>query len=221
MNDLSPDQNRRLESVIRFGTIAEVDVSNAQCRANTGGILTDWCPWLERRAGQAVQDWNPPSAGEQCIILSPSGETGEAAIITGLFQDAVPAPENSADVTARHWQDGAILRYDHAAHEHLLDVPAGGKIVLHIGATTLTLTADGARLDTPALTVNAPASVFNGNVAINGGLTVNGGASGPGNATFNGYIHTTLDVVAGTVSLQNHVHTGVQPGNGQTGAPVA
>jgi phage baseplate assembly protein gpV len=39
-------------------------------------------------------------------------------------------------------------------------------------------------------------------------------------ATFNGTIMTTGDVVAGTVSLESHVHTGVTTGGGETGGPV-
>jgi phage baseplate assembly protein gpV len=35
-----------------------------------------------------------------------------------------------------------------------------------------------------------------------------------------GKIQTTGDVVAGAISLQNHVHTGVLPGGSVTGGPV-
>jgi phage baseplate assembly protein gpV len=39
-------------------------------------------------------------------------------------------------------------------------------------------------------------------------------------ATFNGNITTTGDVVAGTISLQEHVHGGVETGGDETGVPV-
>lgn len=40
-------------------------------------------------------------------------------------------------------------------------------------------------------------------------------------AHFTGTIHADGDIVAGTVSLQNHVNSGVQPGPGNSGKPVA
>lgn len=39
-------------------------------------------------------------------------------------------------------------------------------------------------------------------------------------ATFGGNIFTPADVLAGTISLKDHVHDGVQPGGGNTGEPV-
>lgn len=41
-----------------------------------------------------------------------------------------------------------------------------------------------------------------------------------GNLLVDGNINATGDIIAGTISLQNHVHSGVQPGAGNTGAPV-
>ena len=43
----------------------------------------------------------------------------------------------------------------------------------------------------------------------NGKLTIVGDVDITGNVTVQGYIHTTDDVVAGGISLQNHTHTGV------------
>ncbi|MBQ2175350.1 MAG: hypothetical protein II453_09885 [Alphaproteobacteria bacterium] len=48
---------------------------------------------------------------------------------------------------------------------------------------------------------------FNGNMVINGNLQVNGS------------INATGDIVAAGISLINHIHSGVEPGNGKTGAP--
>jgi phage baseplate assembly protein V len=218
--DLAADQNRRLESVTRYGTVTAVDPAQAKCRVSSGGLETDWIEWVERRAGD-VRTWSPPSAGEQCLVLSPSGETGAAVAITGIFQASRPAPEDSKDVTATHWPDGAKERYDHAAHEYLLDVPAGGKITLKIGGTTLELTADGATLTAPHITLTAPPITMNGNVTILGSLAGMAGAGGAGgNATFSGRIDATVDVTGAGISLKNHRHDGVQPGGSQTGTPV-
>lgn len=50
-------------------------------------------------------------------------------------------------------------------------------------------------------------------------MSISGGTGGA-TATFQGTIQTTGDIVAGTISLQNHVHSGVQGGDSNTGAPV-
>ncbi len=49
--------------------------------------------------------------------------------------------------------------------------------------------------------------VHNGDLTITGQLTVNGSISATG------------DVTAGGISLQHHVHGGIQPGGGTTGGP--
>jgi len=219
MTERATDQNRRIESVVRIGVINAVDHARPAARVKSGDILTDWLPWREGRAGD-TRDWDPPTVGEQCLLLSPSGETAAGIILTGINCDAHPAPSNDPNKTLRLWKDGARLEYDHGAHEYLLDVPVGGKITLHIGSTTLVLENGKATLTTQVVEVTAPISTFIGNVAINGTLAVNGaGGAGGGDATFKGSIHTTEDVVAGTISLQEHVHGGIQTGGSDTDKP--
>lgn len=41
-----------------------------------------------------------------------------------------------------------------------------------------------------------------------------------GNLVVDGSINATGDILAGSISLKTHVHGGVQPGSGDTGAPV-
>ena len=84
----------------------------------------------------------------------------------------------------------------------------GDSIVLKRGhimeATTETfkLTATtGVQILTPAMSVASP----------------DGGAA---TATFTGSIATTGDVTAGTISLQHHLTTNVEPGSGTSGVPV-
>lgn len=112
----SADLSRRLESLIRTGTIADVDLAARPpvSRVNSGGLLTHWLPWLTLRAGQ-TRTWNPPTPGEQCVVLSPSGETGAGLVLLGINSDALPAPSNSAGETLTVYPDGARVRYDHVA----------------------------------------------------------------------------------------------------------
>ncbi len=221
-SDISPEQNRRLESIVRFGTISDVDLTSKppMCRAKSGGLTTDWLKWITPRAGK-VREWSPPSIGEECVILSPSGDTGAGAILTGFFNAGLAAPETDGNVTARHFDDGAVERYDQTAHAYLLDVPTGGSITFKIGGSSLVMTESAITLKSDAVTVISPPITLQGNVVILGALTGQSGAGGEGgSATFHGRIDADVDVTAAGVSLKSHKHSGVQPGSGQTGGPV-
>jgi len=71
-------------------------------------------------------------------------------------------------------------------------------------------------VDSP-VTVNTSSKVIinASSVEINADTTING------NVTVNGNINSTGNMTGGTVSLQEHVHSGVQSGGSNTGAPVA
>lgn len=72
-------------------------------------------------------------------------------------------------------------------------------------------------------TVTAPTIMLDGNVTVTGTLIT--GTKGGGKASFGGtvnakgLIHSEDDITAGSISLQHHVHTGVQGGNENTGTP--
>lgn len=52
------------------------------------------------------------------------------------------------------------------------------------------------------ITINAPEIEINSNITLNGGIVATG------------------DIVSGDISLQTHIHSGVQGGSGNTGGPV-
>jgi len=130
---------RRLENLIRIGTIAEVDTATALVRVayavdNSGAdVLSAWRPWLTHRAGPD-SDWWAPEVGEQVLLLSPSGDLSMAIVLPAIYQDDFLPPAASADVRHIKFSDGAVIEYDRAAH-HL-------KAVLPAGATT-ELVSDG------------------------------------------------------------------------------
>lgn len=77
------------------------------------------------------------------------------------------------------------------------------------------------KIKTQALTIDSPDTTVTGNLTVQklitgtGGMTISGGDG----ASVDGSLTTTGDVTAGNISLQNHTHTGVQPGSGNTGQP--
>ncbi len=104
--------SRRLENLIRIGTVAAVDHPAARCRVATGGLLTHWLPWFAARAG-ATRAWDPPTVGEQVMVFSPSGEPAGGIVLTGIYADAAPTPSTSPDDHVIDYPDGARLSYNH------------------------------------------------------------------------------------------------------------
>jgi phage baseplate assembly protein V len=145
---LSPDNSRRIESLNRIGTVSAVDPEAGKCRVKSGQLESEWLRWLERRAG-TTNDWDPPTVGEQCLILSPSGEVAGGLVLLGIPSDEHPQPSHDKNTWTRVFPDGARLSHDHSAQVFQLSVPDGGKIVFSIGATTLELRGDGVTLTTP------------------------------------------------------------------------
>lgn len=125
--------SRLIENLIRLGTVAEVDHGSltdkrpARVRVQSGDLLTGWLPWTALRAG-TTRDWDPPSVGEQVLVLSPSGQTAQGIAITGLFSALIPANGDRAGLRRRTYPDGAVVEYDSEAHQLLATLPAGGRV---------------------------------------------------------------------------------------------
>lgn len=184
------DLRRRLDNMIRPGTIYAVDHAKARCRVKTGELLTQWLPWFAHRAG-ALRDWNPPSLNEQCMVFSPSGEMGAGFVLVGVNSAAFPAPASSETEHVHAYADGTVIRYDRASHTLTAAIAQGGNAVL---------TAPGGVLIT-------------GDVTIDGAISISNGASITGSVT------ASDDVVASGISLIGHTHGGVQGGSSSTGGP--
>jgi phage baseplate assembly protein V len=136
---------RRLENMIRFGTVAEVDPAQPRCRVKTGGITTAWLPFIAPRAGED-SEWDPPSGGEQCVVLSPSGDPATGVVLVGLYSDTNPAPDNNPKRHRRTYRDGAVIEYDTENSHYLIDLPADGKYTLRCGSVVFELSAEGVNI---------------------------------------------------------------------------
>ena len=65
---------RRLENLVRLGTIAEVrHAKPARVRVKTGKVTTAWRPWFALRAGED-REWDPPTVGEPVILFQTDRE---------------------------------------------------------------------------------------------------------------------------------------------------
>lgn len=198
--------SRLLANLIRVGTIAEVDHAAARCRVASGELVSEWLPWLEHRAG-ATTTWDPPTVGEQVLLLSPSGEPAAGIVLTGLFCTAHSAPSASASEHVIDYPDGARVSYDHAS-----------------GA----LTASGIQTATiqaaVSITLDTPLVHCTGKLTADDLLTYGNGIAGTGGENDN-IITGTFVQTAGVLSsngivLATHTHTGVLPGGANTGGPT-
>jgi phage baseplate assembly protein V len=219
------EHSRILESLIRIGTVAEVDHDNALCRVQSGELLTDWLQWPAPRAGN-VRVWSPPSVGEQVVLLSQSGEVGAGVLLPGLFSDAFPPPSHDASVSCIAFPDGALVSYNHSSGA----LSATGIQTALIQAS-VKITADCPETETTGnLTVGGNLSVkgdsdFEGKAAVMGafsyaaGMSGTGGASG-GTTTITGPIDQSGGAITSNgVVLHTHTHGGVQSGGSNTGGP--
>jgi phage baseplate assembly protein V len=192
--------SRLIENLIRVGTIHEVNHDQKLCRVTSGGLTTGWLPWFSLRAG-TTKDWDPPTQGEQCIILSPSGEVAAGVVLAGLYSNAFNAPSSNPDECLREYPDGARISYNHAT---------GALNAVGI-KTALVEAATSIMIDCPQVT-------FTGKVNIQDLLTYENGMVGY--AGENTGANITGDVTADGISLVHHLHTGVVAGGSNTGQPV-
>jgi phage baseplate assembly protein V len=145
---------RLINNLVRLGKIAEVDAQAARCRVSIGEIKTNWLRWVSARAG-TTRDWDPPTVGEQVVVLAPGGDLGAAVVLTGVYQQAHSAPASEQTLWKRVFPDGAEIQYNHDSHTADITLPAGA---------ILNLVSDGG--------VN-----ITGDVSIKGNLAANGNVS--------------------------------------------
>lgn len=123
------DLARLIENIVRFGTVAEVQMQPPRVRVKSGNITTTWLPWLNLRAG-ADREWDPPTINEQVVLLSPSGNLAQGVALTGLFSDLIHANGEREGLHRRTYRDGAVIEYDSIAHRLSAILPDGGQAEL-------------------------------------------------------------------------------------------
>jgi len=122
---------RRIENIIRTGTIAKVDYATALVRVKYdedekgNDVLTNWRPWLTHRASNNVT-WHAPEIGEQVLLLSPSGDIALTFVLPAVYKDTHPSPRTSADKILLKTKDGAEFEYDRSISHLQITLPAAG-----------------------------------------------------------------------------------------------
>lgn len=118
---------RRLENMLRVGTIAEADYATARVRVKDGDMLTGWLPWFTHRASTDTTWW-APEVGEQVMVLSPSGDPAQGVVLPAIFQNAYPPPESRPSIRRVDFGDGCVCTYDREAKHFEGQLPGTARI---------------------------------------------------------------------------------------------
>jgi phage baseplate assembly protein V len=122
------DDSAGLHELLRFGTIATVDLAAARCTVDVGDLVSPAIQWIEFRAGR-TRTWSPPSDGEQVLLICPGGDLAAAVALRGLNSDVHPALGDSLRELIE-FLDGALLAYDPEAHHLDIALPAGATLAI-------------------------------------------------------------------------------------------
>ncbi|SDQ38700.1 phage baseplate assembly protein V [Burkholderia orbicola] len=206
------EMDRRMACLTQSAVVEEITYDPPRVKVRVGDWVSDWLKWQAGAAGK-VRHWRPPSVDEEVALWAPSGDLAGAFVAPGYYTEQHGgAGRSSPDETATDFPDGAFEQYNHASHEYVLSVPAGGRIVFRIGDTEFELKADGATLRSAKLLADVPDSTFTGNTTTEQLLTFNGGMQGkPDNdggvaMKIAGGAEYTDDVVAAGKSVSKHTH---------------
>lgn len=208
---MSAELHRRLENIIRFGTIKTIHPAKpfTTVTVNIGAITTAELRFLTLRAGK-TKTWDPPTIGEEVMVLSPSGVLEMGVAIAGFNNTDNPSPSDDPNQTIRVFEDGCIFTYDVSSHMLSAILPPGGKAII---------TADGGVTVNGDTTINGNVQV-NGSIAMTGNNTVGGSQLVQGSSHSTGNFSTESDVKAGEISLKNHKTSGVKSGDETSGGPI-
>lgn len=124
---MSAELHRRLENLIRFGTIKTIHPAKpfTTVTVTIGAITTAKLRYISLRAGK-TKTWDPPSIGEEVIVLSPSGVLEMGVAIAGLNNAENLSPSDDLNKTIRIFEDGCLLSYDIKTHQLDAVLPEGG-----------------------------------------------------------------------------------------------
>ena len=139
------ESDRARMGTVRWGIVREFDPKRARVRVTFDGSEVDeddpqaapqsaWLPWASWAAGH-LRVWSPPAAGEQCLVLAPSGELTHAVAMPGVFaqKGEFPAPSDNPEHTLMQWYEAngepaGFIRYERDTRRLILHAPCIVKI---------------------------------------------------------------------------------------------
>lgn len=119
-----------------------------------------------------------------------------------------------------HAPAGVTIESDAFLHVNAPEVSVEATTVT-VKASTVSVEATNVTVKASNVTIDAPETTLTGHLTVQGGITVSGGggSSMSGDFELEGSMHATNDVTASGISLNSHVHGGVQTGEENTSGP--
>lgn len=163
--------------------------------------------------------------GTAAIIMNPRpGDIGVFVCskrdISNISQGKQPGPPGSTRSFSP--SDAVMIGSIHTqAPTYYIDFTDQDKILIHAPAG-VTIESDAfLHVKASNVTLDASETTLTGHLTVQGGMTVSGGSgsSMSGDFELEGSMHATDDVTASGISLNSHVHGGVQTGEENTSGP--
>lgn len=189
--------------MLRFGIIDQVDPSKAKVRVRfeEDDIVSDWLP-VAQTGSLKNKAYHLPDIGEHVVCLM--DKHNEAGAVMGAIYNTQDTPGfDTSDKVGMKFEDGTEIYYDRGANEYVVNSTGKVKVT---AASDVEITCDKLKIT--------------GDVEITGDVDITGGMASSGGIEAQGEIKSLTDVKAITVSLKNHIHSGVTPGGGTTAIPV-
>lgn len=144
------EHERRIAAMLQPGVIEEIDYKTALARVRVNNWVSAWLPWHSSAAG-TVSIWNPPSVGEQCLILAVSGQPELGFILPGFYTKTHPIADSREKVTTISFPDGAKVSHDWENGELTV---SGSKTINIESSGVVTIKAQSVKLEVSKLSVS-------------------------------------------------------------------
>jgi len=187
------ENERKIANIVKLAIVEEVYLDTAQVTVRAGDIVTRKIKFWTPFASAMGRAWIPPTKGSAGILLSLGGETNTSFFIPGLFTSKFSQPATDSDLHLFAFSDGVVMSYNLATSA--LSV-TGLKSLNVTGSQSCDLTFEG------GVNITAPTVAVDGDISCTGTITA------------------SEDVLAGDISLKNHIHKGVKSGEGTSGKPL-
>lgn len=156
------------------------------------------------------------SGGVQAPVEMRMHDLSDGFVLVGAYSQTKVLPNVSTQALQLRSDDGqAFFELNPENHNFTLSTPGNfSATVTDFSVQCQNFAVNCTKFD---VTAGSSASITAPTIALNGQIT--GGGSGGATAIFTGSIEATGDVKAGVISLQGHVHGGVQSGGSKTTTP--
>jgi phage baseplate assembly protein V len=130
------DIERRLENLLRIGTISAVNHQDKLVKVSTGKLVTQWLPW-PADIGKNYIRWRPLRLNTQVILACISGDPAQATIIGTLYSNDLTPLSCDPNIDVIAFDDGSFIEH-HQGNKTLKLHSAGDFIITAAGSIDIT-----------------------------------------------------------------------------------